>query len=461
MMRVKVRPACVWVLVFLVLGVVGCAQRGDHISGEPGPIRAFPGAEGFGAFAVGGRSGDVYEVTNLNDDGPGSLRDGLSQGHRTVVFRVSGTIELESRLTLNQPYVTIAGETAPGDGVCLRGKELMIADTEHVIVRFLRFRPGDELGEEHDALTVWNSANVIVDHCSMSWSTDSLNDVVKKSGNVTISWCLLAEPLHRSVHEKGGHGYATGWDGRVTGGGSFHHNLIAHAYSRAPRIGYHHEGRGMNECVNNVIYNSGPAYGAEGGDLNYLGNFYRAGPSGLREDGELFQLWAEDTRMFIAGNVFEGNQAVSTNNALGVVFRRGATAETSTRDPEVLERCLVENPFAMSGMQSEPAEAAYDTVLAGAGATLPRRDSVDQRVLDDVINRTGGLIDSQREVGGWPDLTSVPAPPDRDHDGMPDAWEQQHGLNPDDTSDGRRSVQPDGYTNLERYLHHLAEAAPR
>ncbi|HEY7090481.1 MAG TPA: hypothetical protein VH518_20455, partial [Tepidisphaeraceae bacterium] len=201
-------------------------------------LPAFPGAEGFGAGASGGRGGQVYEVTNLNDAGPGSLRDAVSQPNRTVVFRVSGTIVLNSRLEVSKPNITIAGQTAPGDGICLRGHELFIKDTENVIVRFIRSRPGDEAKVELDAVTVWNCKDVILDHCSMSWSTDSLNDVVKQSGNITVQWCLLSEPLNESVHVKGAHGYATGWDGRTKGGGSFHHNLIAHAASRAPRIGY-------------------------------------------------------------------------------------------------------------------------------------------------------------------------------------------------------------------------------
>ncbi|MCS7033127.1 MAG: hypothetical protein NZ561_03925 [Phycisphaerae bacterium] len=172
---------------------------------------AFPGAEGFGAQATGGRGGVVYEVTTLDDDGPGSLREALRGGDRTIVFRVSGTINLKSRLELRSSRVTIAGQTAPGDGICLRGHELMISDAEHVIVRFLRLRPGDEQRCEHDALSIRNSRHVIIDHCSMSWSTDSVNDVTHGSGHVTVQWCIISEPLNRSIHAKGPHGYGTGW----------------------------------------------------------------------------------------------------------------------------------------------------------------------------------------------------------------------------------------------------------
>lgn len=412
-------------------------------------LPAFPGAEGFGAGASGGRGGSVYEVTTLADSGPGSLREGLSEGNRTIVFRVSGTINLQSRLELRHPNVTIAGQTAPGDGICLRGRELMIVNTDNVIVRFMRFRPGDELNVEADALSIRNSGNVIIDHCSMSWSTDSLNDVTHTSGNVTVQWCILAEPLNRSVHSKGAHGYATGWDGRIKGGGSFHHNLIAHAYSRAPRIGYHSEGRGYNDCRNNVIYNSGDAYGAEGGDLNYIGNYYRLGPSGRNADGAIFHIWREDTRAYFAGNVVEGRPEVAADNLRGIVFRKGQA-----------DVVLASKPFDVPTVTTDPAEVAFRKVLARAGAILPKRDAVDERIINDVVNHTGKIINSQTEVGGWPELKSAEPPADRDHDGMPDEWETKRGLNPDDAADGAAPAEgAGGYTNLEMYLNELAAAA--
>ena len=408
---------------------------------------AFPGAEGYGAQATGGRGGSVVEVTNLDDSGPGSLRDAVAAPNRTVVFRVSGTIHLKSRLDITHPNITLAGQTAPGDGICLRGHELFIKDTENVIVRFLRSRPGDEQKVELDALTIWNCKDVIVDHCSLSWSTDSLNDVVKGSGNITVQWCILSEPLNLSVHAKGAHGYATGWDGRIIGGkgggGSFHHNLIAHARSRAPRIGYFNQGRGLIDCRYNVIYNSGPAYGGETDDFNYVGNYYRPGPSNLRKPGEIFEIWATDTRMYVAGNVYEGDPRVARDNAAGVQFKKSDAAT-----------CLVDKPFGTARLKPETAEEAFAHVLASAGATLPTRDAVDQRIRNDVKNRTGAIINSQADVGGWPDLRSAPPPPDSDHDGIPDAWEQAHHLNPTDPTDARTPT-PDGYTQLEQYLNEL------
>ena len=416
-------------------------------------LPAFPGAEGFGAQATGGRGGSVYIVTNLDDSGPGSLRDAVSGPNRTIVFAVSGTIDLKSRLTVDKPNLTIAGQTAPGGGITLRGHELFIANTENIIVRFLRVRPGDEAKKEMDAVTVWTAKDVILDHCSMSWSTDSLNDVVKESGNVTVQWCLLAEPLVRSVHSKGSHGYATGWDGRTRGGMTAHHNLIAHAASRAPRIGYFKTGRGLIDCRNNVIYNSGPSYGGETDDFNFVANYYRPGPNSqkLRSADEVFAVWADDSRMFADGNVIEGAKTGR------VSFKQGTNANGTAKAMPTAELCLVKQPFAVPPVATQSAEQAYELVLKYAGALRPMRDSVDERVLNDVKNRTGRLIDTPADVGGYPDLKATPAPADTDKDGMPDAWEKSHNLNPADPTDGSKPG-PDGYTNLERYLNELAAA---
>jgi pectate lyase len=413
-------------------------------------LPAFPGAEGFGAQATGGRGKPVVEVTNLDDAGPGSLREALSGGDRTVVFRVSGTINLKTQLRLNHPNVTIAGQTAPGDGICLRGRELFITDTDNVIVRFMRLRPGDELKVEHDALSIRNCRNVIADHCSLSWSTDSLNDVTHTSGLVTVQWCILSEPLNNSVHVKGAHGYATGWDGRIIegkpgGGGSYHHNLIAHAASRAPRIGYFKEGRGLIDCRNNVIYDCGSSYGGETDDFNYVGNYYRLGPSKMNEDGVIFDVWSDDTRMYVAGNVVEGFAPQSLDNAKGVRFKKG-DAKT----------VLVDKPFDVVPVKRDSAEDAFNKVLEQAGATRPQRDAVDQRILRDVRERTGSVINSPTDVGGWPELKSTEAPADVDHDGMPDEWERKHGLDPQDPKDGAVAKESGGYTNLEVYLNELA-----
>jgi pectate lyase len=429
------------------------------VVGAQTTLPAFPGAEGFGASATGGRGGDLYEVTNLNDAGPGSLRDAVSRGNRTVTFRVSGTIQLNKRLTLSEPNITLAGQTAPGDGICLREHELFIGNTQNIIVRFIRSRPGDEAKAEMDAVTIWNSKDVILDHCSMSWSTDSLNDVVKESGNVTVQWCLLAEPLNDSVHSKGSHGYATGWDGRTKGGGSFHHNLIAHAASRAPRIGYYKTGRGLIDCRNNVIYNSGASYGGETDDFNYVGNYYRPGPdtAKLRQAGSIFDIWSADSRMFVDGNVYEGNEAVSADNRKGIIFKAGKNANGDEPKGDA-QTCLVHQPFKVVPVRTDKADIAYQRVLESAGAILPQRDAVDQRIVKSVRDRTGGMVNSPAAVGGWPELQSAPAPTDSDHDGMPDEWEQSHKLDPNDSSDGK-AISGSGYSNLENYLNDLAAKA--
>jgi pectate lyase len=410
---------------------------------------AFPGAEGLGANATGGRGGEVYEVTTLDDSGPGSLRDALSAGDRTVVFRVSGTINLKSTIRLAKPNVTIAGQTAQGGGICLRGKELMIR-ADNVIVRFLRFRPGDELRQEHDALTVWNARNVIIDHCSMSWSTDSVSDVVKGSRDTTIQWCIISEPLTRSVHVKGAHGYGTGW-----GYGSYHHNLIAHCDSRSPRLGADPT-RGFIEVANNVIYNWGFGwpYGGEHSDINFVGNYLRPGPSSQHRS-VLFNAWMSNTRIFLSGNVLEVNEDVTADNVKGLV-----TKGSIHKEPISLAEVPVKQAFPTTRpVATQPAAEAMELVLGKAGATLPRRDPVDARVVKDVRERAGRIINSPTDVGGWPELRSAEPPVDTDKDGMPDAWETAHGLNPADPKDGR-AVAADGYSNLEHYLNDLAAKAP-
>ena len=256
---------------------------------------------------------------------------------------------------------------------------------------------------------------------------------------------------------KGAHGYGTGWDGRIIddgnghvrgGGGSYHHNLIAHCDSRSPRVGYYKEGRGLIDVRNNVIYDWGKlsGYGAEGDDVNYVANYYRPGPSSRHLDS-FFELWKDDAKMYVAGNVYEGDDAITRDNAKGVAYREGVKPDQN----------IVAKPFDDAGVKTEPAEQAYPRVLASAGAVLPKRDAVDQRIINDVKNRTGGVINSPTDVGGWPELRSAPAPADSDHDGMPDEWENKHGLNPNDPSDGAKPANGGGgYSNLEAYLNELA-----
>lgn len=410
------------------------------------PVAAFPNAEGAGRYAVGGRGGEVVYVTNLNDRGPGSLREAVSRPHRTVVFAVSGTITLESRLNIEHSHITIAGQTAPGDGVCVRGKDVVV-NADHSIIRFLRFRPGDQRREEHDALTVWAAHNVIIDHCSLSWSTDSLNDVVKESGAVTVQWCILSEPLRLSAHSKGAHGYGTGWDGRG-GAGSYHHNLLAHCDSRAPRI--EKAGPGVLVDIRNlVIYNTGGgfAYGGEQAEFNYVANYVKPGPS-TAHPHTIFRISSPETRGYFADTVIEGWDATSRDNAAAVRTDAGVDRD----------QVLVATPFAVPPLRTQAPRDAYEAVLAHAGAVLPARDVVDRRIVNDVREGTGRIVDSQEDVGGWPELRSTAAPADADRDGLPDDWERAHDLDPANPDDSSRTA-PRGYTNLEIYLNELADSA--
>lgn len=404
-------------------------------------IPAFPGAEGFGAATVGGRGGAVYEVTNLNDSGPGSLRDGISQAHRTIVFRVSGTIELQSKLLLRQPFITIAGQTAPGGGICLRNYTTQIT-THDVVIRFIRSRLGDMDGQQDDGITVGNNAqNVILDHCSSTWSVDEALSTAGDNQNITIQWCIIAEGLNHSIHAKGNHGY--GSLARSNGPVSWYHNLWAHNNSRNPRLGDNY-GRGAHpffDVRNNVMYDYGEiCSGLTQGifNVNYVGNYIRPGPNSKAKTP--IHIDANSTlEFYLNGNVFEGHDDF-TNDNKKFIDAKEPVAKT------------VDAPFPSPQMATMPAQQAYEAVLAIGGACLPARDAVDTRIMQEVKDRNGTIIDSEKQVGGWPELKSTEAPADTDHDGMPDAWEKAHGLNPADAADAIVDADKDGLTNLEEYL---------
>jgi len=427
---------------------------------------AFPSAEGAGRHTVGGRGGVVYEVTNLNDSGPGSLREAVeAYGPRTVVFRVSGTIKMEKELKIGNAYITIAGQTAPGDGICIRDYGVNV-DAHNVIIRYLRFRLGDETetGEDFDAIGGRYRWNIILDHCSASWSVDETMSFYS-TDSMTIQWCLISESLYMSHHEKGAHGYGGIWGGRNV---SFHHNLLAHHSSRTPRFA----GGETPACVNvdfrnNVIYNWGfnSAYGGESGKINMVANYYKAGPatrSGVRS--RIVEPSDSNGKWFVEGNYVDGSPGISEDNWSGGVQGSYASAAVAKSD----------TVFPFISIAEQSAEEAYLLMLDDVGANYPVRDSVDVRVINDV--RTGsatydgyyyevmngfsdtsvnrGIIDSQNNVGGWPVLRSLEPPIDTDHDGMPDAWELSQGLNPNDPAD-RNIVDEQGFTALENYLNSL------
>ncbi len=429
---------------------------------------AFPGAEGFGRFTSGGRGGEVYEVTNLNDSGPGSFRQGVEMsGARTIVFKISGTIQLETDLRIRNGNLTIAGQTAPGEGIAIKGSGVIV-DADNVIIRYIRFRPGDILARELDAIWGRENKDLIIDHCSMSWSTDEVGSFYDNE-NFTMQWCILSESLFESVHDKGRHGYGGIWGGM---GATFHHNLLAHHSSRNPRFnGARYTSTPETEVVdfrNNVIFNWGgnSAYGGEEGNQNMVANYYKPGPAtgGGEKQYRIVDAYALDGELgkwYVADNFVEGYPEVSANNWNGGVQRLSAEEEAIAR---------VYEPFPFAPVTTQTAEAAFVSVLAEAGANYPFRDPVDARIVEETA--TGevtyggaygagkGIIDTQETVGGWPELFSAPAPEDTDHDGMPDSWELAQGLDPQNPEDGKADLDQDGYTNLEEYLNALLETEP-
>jgi pectate lyase len=427
-------------------------------------LPAFPGAEGFGALTTGGRGGSVIEVTNLNDSGAGSLRAAIQgSGPRTVVFRVSGTIELQSELRISSGNITIAGQTAPGDGICLSNFPLTV-DASNVIIRFIRTRHGDLSGSQGDAMWGREKENIIIDHCSMSWSVDEAGSFYDNK-NFTLQYCILSESLYASIHDKGNHGYGGIWGGQ---GATFHHNLLAHHTSRNPRFnGSRYTGQPELELVdyrNNVIYNWGfnSAYGGEAGNHNIMDNYYRSGPatsSNVRD--RIIQPDANENgygTYYISGNVTDGFPAVTADNWLGV----------DGLSPEIKDQVRLDAPLEAPALTPQTAYEAFEHVLAQAGAILPHRDAIDTRIVHETRTRTAqygglfgdgkGIIDSQETVGGWLTMESTTPPEDSDHDGMPDEWEDDRGLDKNDPADRNGDLNGNGYTNLEDYLNGLVEA---
>jgi pectate lyase len=431
----------------------------------PQQIPAFPGAWGGGMFTVGGRGGQVIAVTNLNDRGPGTLRAAIeTAGPRLVVFRVAGTIWLESNLDIRHPNLTIAGQTAPGDGICLANHSMNI-NTREVILRHLRVRRGTPGGQGSDNIGGNPECQVIVDHCSVSWGRDENISLYRymdgraknPTKNVTIQWVISSEALGP------GHEFGGTWGGEDS---SFHHNLFACNTGRNPSIGM----SGEFDYRNNVIFNWGHR-SMDGGDetslVNLINNYYKAGPATRANmatvmarmesrkqysPGKALEAsnWYPPTparpgKWYVAGNIVENAPEVTANNWNGI-----------SGDAELAR---VNMPFEAWPVFQQPAQEAYAAVLGQAGATLPRRDAVDRRVIEMV--RTGkpshqdGIITNPKQVGGYPELTFTPnqLPADQDADGMPDAWEQQHGLNPTDPKDNTQDLDKDGYTNVEEFIN--------
>jgi pectate lyase len=454
--------------------------------------KAFPTAEGFGRNATGGRGGKVVEVTTTEDDATnppeGSLRWALTQypGQPvTIVFRVSGIINLAGgktgELRCKRDNYTIAGQTAPGDGICIMGNKVNLGGSNNLIVRHLRFRIGtmiDPVTGEPDAsgkgsIGIENASNFILDHCTFGWSGEE-NMTIYDNINTTIQWCIIHEGLYQSGHNKGNRGYGMQWGGQNA---TFHHNLLAHNHNRTPRF----NGARSNDVnvlidyVNNVNYNWGKANSCYGSDIenvsnktNFVNNYYKPGPARPGTSSSYFtqssfsssQSTSRIALWYMSGNYMEGsaNVAKNTDNYLGL----DASAYVSKGiDASKLKS---ETPFEIAyPVTTETAAEAYESVLAGAGA-FPR-DEVDIRIVDEVRNGTAsgsgvfgtnkGIIDSPDAVGGYPEYDTSDVPVDSDHDGMPDEWEIVHNLNPNDPDD-RNYLTQSGYTVLEVYLNELA-----
>jgi hypothetical protein len=446
-------------------------------AGARGQVPAFPGAEGFGRYASGGRGGQVVEVVNLNDKGPGSLRDALEAfpGEPiTVVFRVSGIIELSSPLVIRRSDATIAGQTAPGDGICLKGHSFSVngakkgGNAGNIIIRYIRSRPGHTEPGGVYGFNMENCHNVIIDHCSFSWANEECA-ALYDTKNTTVQWCIISEGLYQAGHAKGARSYAGVWGGQYA---SYHHNLIAHQNSRTVRFNGSraHDTTALVDFRNNVVYNWGSANASYGGDVkikggisqvNMVANYYIPGPATHTPLKFIQALHAEKDgtgtgQWYLAGNVMEGAANLTRNNQLG--------ADLSKLPQDKRATALYTTAFPVAAaLPAQTAREAYRSVLAGAGAVLPKRDAVDNRIVKETSQRTAsgmgaygkaGIIDSPEAVGGWPVYRSAPAPADTDHDGMPDEWEKKRGLDPTNPAD-RNKVVKSGYTLLEEYLNSL------
>lgn len=464
-MRKKILGA---VLLVLVSILATYAQNND--------LLAFPGAEGGGKYTSGGRGGKVIYVTNLADNSSaGSLRFAINQpGARIVVFAVSGTIQLKSNLNIKNANITIAGQTAPGDGICLRDYPVVV-EADNVIIRFMRFRMGDEAKQQNDCIWGRDQKNIIIDHCSMSWSTDECASFYDNE-NFTMQWCLLSESLRNSVHGKGAHGYGGIWGGKNA---SFHHNLLADHDSRNPRFcGSRYSNKPDLELVdfrNNVIYNwgSNSSYAAEGGSYNIVNNYFKAGPAtSSSSKSRILQPYADDGannqpagtygKFYITGNYVTSSTAVSNDNWQGISLHSTFTTYTVGITKNEIRS---DTEFSAPIVTTQTAQKAFEKVLNYVGSSLVR-DTVDKRIVHDTNTGTAtfmtggngsvnGIIDSQSAIGGWPELKSLPAPTDSDNDGMPDYWEDKNGLLKNNPSDAQSSTVDGKYPNVEAYINSL------
>lgn len=460
-----------------LLWMMACTTPGQPeqptIDSDPELIAACRHIEGGGENVKGGDGGTLYRVTRLDDamdpntglPQAGTLRYAVTQtGVRRVIFTTSGTIHLDSELRIKNGSITIDGQSAPGDGICIADYPLVI-NADNVIVRFIRVRLGDVSNTESDAVSVNNSNGVVLDHLSCSWSVD---ECVSCYGNTdfTMQYCIVSESLKESIHGKGNHGYGGIWGGKNA---SFHHNLLAHHDSRNPRFDHDYVNTscvGPIDFVNNVVYNWGgnSAYGGEGSSnggggrhINFVNNYFKPGPSTKSGvNTRLVDPWTSCSnctdkcggsvkapKIYLVGNTMTSSADVTADNWLGSTKSK-SVAGVSTRWTDGLTMLTNE----------QTAQQAYETVLAKAGCSL-HRDAIDTRIVSDVANGTGSLINTQTQVGGWPELQKADIPLDTDYDGIPDEWETKYGLDPKDNMDARKISLVTGFTNIEVYMRHL------
>ncbi len=490
-------------LLSFILLLPTISQRGEAADRVP----AFPGAEGYGRYTTGGRGGAVYHVTSLADDGKeGTLRWAIQKkGKRTIVFDVSGTIFLTSALAIRNGDITIAGQSAPGDGICVADYPFTL-NADNIIIRYIRFRLGNRHVAEHegDGLGGMDRKNIIIDHCSVSWSIDECLSVYG-STNITVQWCIADQSLVAAGHSKGNHGYGGNWGGS---GASYHHNLLAHHSSRVPRLGPRPSTQ-LDERMdlrNNVFYNwaGNGCYGGEAMHVNIVNNYYKPGPATDKRNATIRRRIASvnirttsycDRKVDEAGNV-TGNAWLPTWHVWGKYYLSGnvnpdfddvtadnwtygfynqidASGNDGTYTEETRDTIRLTSPIPFELTTTHSAEHAYLKVLDFAGASL-HRDSHDQQIVNDTRNRSAsftgkdcypGLINTQddnrpadadADWSAWPVLNSEIPNPDRDRDGMPDDWESLMQLDPDYPSDGAM-LSSNGYTNLENYLNMLVE----
>lgn len=444
-------------------------------------IPAFPGAEGGGMYVTGGRGGKVLVVTSLADDGStGTLRWAINQsGARIIVFRVAGTITLTSRLSITKGDVTIAGQTAPGDGICLRNYDLYLS-ADNVIIRYVRVRLGNTIiTNESDATWGRYRKNIILDHCSFSWSIDETASYYSNE-NFTMQWCFITESLNNAGHAKGAHGYGGIWGGNNA---SFHHNLIAYHNSRNPRFnGYKRSGLDYSNPLsdeildfrNNVIYGWGDnsSYGGESGKYNIVNNYFKYGPgtkSTVRYKITQIDIDADPSKAppgygkyYISGNYVWGSSGNTSNNWSSTAVTYGSTAINTTI-------CKATIPFTTHQVGTHTAEMAFEKVLTYAGCSK-KRDLIDIRIANEALTGTSafkgsvsgrfGIIDKPEDVEGHQTYTYDPAQllADTDGDGMPDEWENANGLNPSNNTDASLKTLDANYTNIEMYINSLVQA---